>query len=203
MGIVVDLIIIAFIVLSTFFAYKKGLIAQAIKLCAVVIALVATLILYRPVAGFIINTTNIDESIENSIYEKTYQIMINKDNTTESEQGLIEQATSGTIRQTAKDMSTQIINLAVILILFFGIKIALKFVTIIADKVAKLPILNKFNKAGGLIYGLLRGFVIVYACFLLIGFVGKIDENNFLHKSVKESTIGKVMYENNVLNVLL
>ena len=57
MGILIDIIIIAIVVLSTFLAYKKGLIAQAIKLLAVIIAVIATLLLYRPVANFIINTT--------------------------------------------------------------------------------------------------------------------------------------------------
>ena len=64
MGILVDVIIIALVVLSTFLAYKKGLVAQAIKLCAVIIAVIATLLFYRPVANFIINNTDIDETIK-------------------------------------------------------------------------------------------------------------------------------------------
>ena len=74
MGILVDVIIIALVVLSTFLAYKKGLVAQAIKLCAVIIAVIATLLFYRPVANFIINNTDIDETIQNSIYERAYGV---------------------------------------------------------------------------------------------------------------------------------
>ena len=203
MGILVDIIIVAVVVLSTVLAYKKGLIAQAIKLCAVIIAIIATLLFYRPVANFIINTTNIDETIQNSIYERAYEVSTQRKNGEDAEKDLIEGAKLAGIQQTSREWSIQIINVGVILILFFGIKIALRFVTALADAVAKLPILNKLNKVGGLIYGILRGIVIVYACLLLISFVGKIDDHSFTHTAVEQSNLGKTMYENNILNVLL
>lgn len=203
MGILVDIIIVAVVVLSTVLAYKKGLIAQAIKLCAVIIAIIATLLFYRPVANFIINTTNIDETIQNSIYERAYEVSTQRKNGEDAEKDLIEGAKLAGIQQTSRELSIQIINVGVILILFFGIKIALRFVTALADAVAKLPILNKLNKVGGLIYGILRGIVIVYACLLLISFVGKIDDHSFTHTAVEQSNLGKTMYENNILNVLL
>ena len=80
MGFLVDVIIVALVVLSTFLAYKKGLVAQAIKLCAVIIAIIATLLLYRPVANFVIDNTEIDETIQNSIYERTYDVAKQKTN---------------------------------------------------------------------------------------------------------------------------
>ena len=203
MGILVDIIIVVVVVLSTVLAYKKGLIAQAIKLCAVIIAIIATLLFYRPVANFIINTTNIDETIQNSIYERAYEVSTQRKNGEDAEKDLIEGAKLAGIQQTSRELSIQIINVGVILILFFGIKIALRFVTALADAVAKLPILNKLNKVGGLIYGILRGIVIVYACLLLINFVGKIDDHSFTHTAVEQSNLGKTMYENNILNVLL
>lgn len=203
MGILVDVIIIALVVLSTFLAYKKGLVAQAIKLCAVIIAVIATLLFYRPVANFIINNTDIDETIQNSIYERAYDVAKQKTNNENPETDIVEGAKLAGIQHTSRELSIQIINVAVILILFFGIKIALRFVTALANAVAKLPILNKLNKVGGIIYGLIRGIVIVYACLLLISFIGKVDDTSVLHKTVEQSNIGKTMYENNILNILL
>lgn len=203
MGILVDVIIIALVVLSTFLAYKKGLVAQAIKLCAVIIAVIATLLFYRTVANFIINNTDIDETIQNSIYERAYDVAKQKTNNENPETDIVEGAKLAGIQHTSRELSIQIINIAVILILFFGIKIALRFVTALANAVAKLPILNKLNKVGGLIYGLIRGIVIVYACLLLISFIGKVDDTSVLHKTVEQSNIGKTMYENNILNILL
>lgn len=203
MGILVDIIIISFIILSTILAYKKGLIAQAIKLCAMLVAVVITLLVYRPVANFIIDTTNIDETLQNGIYERSYELMVNKEQDPEKSNSIIEQATNGTLQHSSRELAIQIINIAVIIILFFGIKITLRFISSFANAVSKLPIINKLNKVGGIIYGLIRGIIIVYACLLLIGFIGKIDKANFLHKSINESNIGKVMYQNNILNGLL
>ena len=37
---------------------------------------------------------------------------------------------------------------------------------------------SRNDKAGGIIYGLLRGLIITYVALLLIGFAGQINENN-------------------------
>lgn len=202
MGIIVDIIIVALIVLSTFLAYKKGLAVLAIKLCGVLIAIVVTLLLYKPISNLIIDNTSLDEAIKNGIIEKAQEMANSEDKEDDMVTNAIEQAKTGAIVQTASDISVQVINIGVIIILFFGTKFAMRFVTIIADKVAKLPIINSFNKVGGVVYGLVRGIVIVYACLLLIGFIGQINNKNVLHKSVEESNLGKMMYENNVFNVL-
>ena len=82
MGIVVDLIIIGIVVLSTFLAYRKGLVKLAIGLCAFAISIVATVILYQPISNLVINTTGIDEAIEDAIYEKANDIMTKEQNET-------------------------------------------------------------------------------------------------------------------------
>ena len=201
MGIVLDIIVIAIIVLSTFLAYRKGLAVLAIKLCAVIISLIVTLVLYKPISNFIINTTNIDETIQNAIFEKSFELLGTEDEN-DYTASIIEQTKNNAVENTAKDVSIQIINIGVIAILYFGIKFALRFVTAIANKVANLPIINKFNKAGGILYGIIRGLVIVYTGLLLISFVGKVNPKNFVYKSVEQSNISKMMYDNNIYNVL-
>lgn len=201
MGVIVDLIIIAIVALSTYLAYKKGLVALAIKLCAVVISIVITLLLYKPVSNLIINTTSIDETIQNAILEKATDV-IRQDEESDLSNEVVDFAKDGVLDVKARELSIQIVNTGVIIILFLIIKFLLRFVTVIANKIAKLPIINQFNKAGGLIYGLLRGIIIVYIALLLIGFAGQINQNNKLHKSINESNLGKMMYENNVLNML-
>lgn len=203
MGVVVDIIIIALIALSTFLAYRKGLVALAIKLCAVIIAVVATLLLYKPISNLIINTTNIDETVQNALFDKASESISEGNNDNDVLGSVLVQAKNGALAETTRDLSIKIVNICVIIILFFGIKFALKFVTAIANKVAKLPIINKFNKIGGILYGLIRGFVIVYACLLLIGFIGKVNPKHFLHQNVEQSNIGRAMYENNIFNALL
>ena len=166
MKIIVDLIIIAIILISTFLAYRKGIVKLAISLLAFVISIVLTFILYQPISNLVINGTGIDEMIEDAIYEKANDIM--KEDEKESLTGeIIEQAKNEMLPETARTLAVNIVKGGIIIILFLGIRIGLKFVTFIADLVAKLPILNQVNKVGGLIYGILRGILIVYAILLI------------------------------------
>ena len=146
MSIVVDLIIVAIVLLSTFLAYRKGLITLAIQLVAVVIAILLTLLLYKPVSNVIINLTGIDETIQNAILEEANDIMTNDG---EGSNQVVETIQNNMLPETARTISINIIEGAVILILYIVIRIALKFVTALANLVAKLPILNQFNKLVG------------------------------------------------------
>lgn len=223
MGIIIDIIVILIIALSVYLGYRKGLIALSIKLFAVIIALIATLILYKPISALIINNTNLDENIQNVIIEKannsdeeTNNTSSNKEtaNTnsknettqvTENQEGnIIEQSVEEKILpEVAKELSINIINIGVIIILYFVIKIALHFVTAIANIVAKIPIIKQFNKIGGIIYGLLRGLLLIYVILLVISFAGEINPENKLHNQINQSLLTKEMYQNNILNILI
>ena len=199
MNIVVDLIIVAIILLSTFLAYKKGIITLAIQLVAVVIAIVLTLILYKPVSNVIINVTGIDETIQNAILEEANNIMTNGE---EGSNQVVESIQNNMLPETARTISINIIEGAIILILYIVIRIILRFVTALANLVSKLPILNQLNQLGGIIYGILRGILIVYIILLLVNLSGEIEPQNQVYTAVEGSYIGKVMNENNILDIL-
>lgn len=201
MGIVVDIVIVAIILLSVFLGYRKGLIALAIKLCAFIIAIVIAFILYKPVSNFVINTTNIDETIENSILEKVNDV-IKEDKDKELESELIESAKTGMLPETAKTISDNIVSGGVMILLFIIARIGLIFVTSLANVVAKVPVIKQINKTGGIIYGFLRGTILIYVVLLLISVIGQINPKNSVYLDVNESYIGKIMYENNVLDIL-
>ena len=172
MGIVVDLIIIGIVVLSTFLAYRKGLVKLAIGLCAFAISIVATVILYQPISNLVINTTGIDEAIEDAIYEKANDIMTKEQNETSKQ--IMETTKNDMLPETARNL---------------------------ADAVAKLPILEQLNKVGGILYGIARGLLIIYVGLLVLGIPGKINPNHKVKTSIEQSVLGKTMEQNNVLNV--
>ena len=82
------------------------------------------------------------------------------------------------------------------------IRIILKFVTALANLVSKLPILNQLNQLGGIVYGILRGLLIVYILLLIVNLSGEIEPQNHVYTAVEESYIGKMMNENNILDIL-
>lgn len=200
-GIIVDLIIIAIIGVSTFLAYKKGLIKLAIGLCAFVISIIVTFVLYQPISNLIINTTNIDEAIENAIYEKANDMMHENEDQGELANQVIETTKNAMLPATARNLAVNIVTGGVIIVLFLAIKILLRFVSALADAISKLPIIDQLNQAGGLIYGILRGILIIYVVLLLFNIPGQISPENKVNESIEHSFIGKAMYQNNILNV--
>lgn len=203
MGIVVDLMIIGIVLLSTFLAYRKGMVKLAIGLCAFVISIVVTFVLYRPIANLIINVTSIDEAIEDTIYEKANDILKDEEDTAQDNltSQIVEDAKNEMLPETARALAVNIVRGGVMIVLFIAIRIALIFVTVLADAIAKLPIINQINKTTGMLYGVIRGILVVYVALLILTIPGKMNPNNFLNSSVEQSILGKVMYENNVLNV--
>ena len=107
------------------------------------------------------------------------------------------------VPEVAKELTYNIIRAGVMLILYILIKIVLRFVTALADIIAKLPILKQCNELGGAIYGIIRGLLIIYVALMIINFIGQINPQNKIHKKIEESYIAKEMYNKNVIELLV
>lgn len=200
MGIIVDIIIILIILASTYLGYKKGLVSLAVHLIAFLITLVVVAILYRPIGNIIIKNTNLDENIQTTIQE-----MVEKTVSTEKEEGiqnaLIESAKQGILPEASKTLAENIIYGATMLILFIAVRIALIFVTALANLVAKLPILKQFNELGGIVYGLLRGLLVIYAILMIINLTSTLNPKGNIQAAIESSHLAKAMINYNVLQV--
>lgn len=201
MGIIVDLVLIGIVVLSTFLAYRKGLVKLAIGLCAFAISIVATLVLYQPISNLVINFTTIDEAIEDAIYEKTTEVIQENTNQDQITGQLVEDAKNNMLPETARNLAMNIVRGSVMILLFVVIRIALRFITAIADAIAKLPVINQLNKTTGMVYGIIRGILIVYVLLLIASIPGKINPSNPVNEAIDNSLLGKTIYENNALTI--
>ena len=203
MGILVDVIIVAIVAISTFLAYKKGLINVAVGLFAFIISLVVAFVLYQPIANFVINVTNIDETVQNAIYEKTNDIMQNQtqNNSNELSNQLIEAASNNMLPETSRTIAINIVRGGVMIILLVGTRIGLIFVKTIANFVAKLPIIEQFDKLGGAIFGFLRGILFIFVILLILMIPFNMNSLTKVSQAIDQSYIGKTMYEKNILQV--
>lgn len=151
MWIIFDLLIVGIIALSTFIGYKQGVVKAAIKILSFFIAIIVALALYKPVSNVIVNNTSIDDSIKNTIIEK-----IKPEGIESSEEIAIENTltnkiigkANNTIEEIANIFSIKLIETGVLLLLYIVIRISLKFISVLADLIAKLPILKQINKTG-------------------------------------------------------
>lgn len=202
MGIIIDIIIILFILASIYLGYKKGLISLGIHLCAFLIAIVVTFVLYRPIGNVIIHTTQIDEKLQEAI-QVNVEKLIQEDSNNEITNSLIESAKNGILPETSRNLAINIIYGITMLLLFAIVRICLIFINALADTIAKLPILNQFNQLGGILYGLLRGLIITYAILMIINLVITINPKGNVYKIMNETYLAKAMSTYNIFHVFL
>lgn len=192
MGIIIDIVIILFILASIYLGYKKGLISLGIQLFAFIISLIITLILYRPIGSMIINTTQLDEKLQEIIQVNAESVISeNSDNKITNE--LIESAKNGMLPEVSRSLAINIIYGVTMLVLFIVSRICLIFIKSLSDLIAKLPIINQFNKLGGVLYGLLRGLLIVYAIIMIMNLMITFNPKGSLNEIMNETYLTKMI----------
>ena len=204
MGIIVDLILIAFFILFIFVGYKKGLAGSLIKLCSFVIALILALALYNPVANAIKDNTQIDENIKSTIVEtfgqqeQTQEENMPKD-LVQNISSEIENATAEAVNNTAQSISDTIINIGAGIVIFIVARLLLIIVSIFAKQIVKLPIIGLVDKVGGIAYGAVEGIVIIHIVLGLISLSSLIWVDNAVVTAITNSGIGSFLYNNNII----
>ena len=211
MGIVLDLILLASLALSIFFGYKKGFIGVAFNLCAFLVAIIVTWALFNPVTNIVINNTEIDEEIKNAIVEKGVIKQEQKDKEENKVSDFIGQyittpitdTTNNVVEETAKVISEKIVAIGVAIVLFIIVRLALILLKFIAEAIAKLPIIKQCNKAGGLVYGAIRGMFMIYTFLAILFLIMSVNNSGTIAKMINSSIISKILYENNlILNII-
>lgn len=208
---VVDLIIIAILALCIFMGYKKGLAQCAIKVLSFFIALIIAVMLFKPISLIVINNTQIDENIQTSIIQMFEKEEKNDENSNKEKSSPIieymsnevEKATqekkNEIVNSVAKEISLKIINIFTFIILFIIARIALIFVKALTDLITKLPLIKQCDKIGGILYGILQGFIIIFVGFALITFVSTMINKYSLLELINQSYIGNILCNNNIL----
>ena len=210
MGLILDLVIIAIIALNVFICYKKGLVKLAVGLIAVLASIILAVILYKPVSNMIVEKTEIDDKIENTIIENF---------TTNIEEGkedsgflkYIEKYVDDTVNKTKNEIvieaadiiSVKVINICVILAIFIIARVVLILLTFITDIITSLPILKQFNEVGGVIYGIVKALLIIYLILAIAFFIVYTTGNVTLSDAITSSFITKFFYNHNLLLTIL
>ena len=195
MGILIDIILIAILLISAFLGYKRGLVKLGANLFAGIIAIVVTLILFRPIAGAIIKNTTLDEKMKNIIIENASSFGANSNEDNNITEQLTNEVKNQMIPQEAEKIAISAIYAITSVVLFVVVKIILSIVISLIDGIARLPILKQFNEIGGMAYGILRGILIVFIVILLMGVYTKIKPESTLNYNIQKSYITKTINE--------
>lgn len=208
MGIILDLIIVAIIASNIFICYKKGLVKLAVGLVAVLVAIILSVILYKPVSNLIIKNTGIDKKIENVIIENFSADTQNGGETKyvgvidyleKYANDAVTKTQNEIVYETAGTMAVKITNIIVLLAIFIIVRAVLVLLTFVSDAITSLPLIKQCNEVGGVIYGIIKALLIVYILLAIVFLIVLVSGNSTISDMISSSHITKFFYENNLL----
>ena len=220
-GILVDLVIISMIISNAFWGYRKGLVSVVFKIITFIISLLIVFVLYKPVSQSIINSTELDEKLAVALEENLTGLTIAEGSnevftvtgTNTVSEGMVElirsfvaealeRSEANPVRYVSEKLAVFMIQTGTFLLLFILSRGVLLFVKFAAELIANLPIIKMFNKSGGLVYGIIKGFFMVYLILAVFSLISPIIYEYGIIQSILDSSLGSNMYNNNlILNV--
>ena len=175
MSFLIDILVCLFIFITIYINSKKGLIEVAYKIVAFFIAIIISLILFKPISALLINNTNIDEYVNNYVVS-TIDKDSNEEKTENKENNSIpkifDNAINSAKQETTQAVSISITNIVINIISFIAVfiitRIILIFLHIFSEAIGNLPLIKQFNHIGGLLYGILKSFIIIFIILALV-----------------------------------
>lgn len=193
-----DLIIFAIIAAAAIWGLKSGFVRAVFHLGYYIISTIAALIFYPLVSELLM-----DSALSRYIHDKIILPRVSVDTGALNLPAFLQRvvaegvdSTTQTIAASLTEMAIKIICFAVVFIL---VRFGLKFVVKILDSIAKLPLLKQFNKLGGLVVGILNGFVL---CYLVLA-LSSVFANDKIYQMITNSQFAVKLYENNLLLKLI
>ena len=209
MGIITDVILFSIIVLNVFIGYKKGLIKVALNIFAFFIAIIATLILFKPISNLVINNTQIDDKIKEAIIITASRNQEPKESNENNRfiqeyieneiKSKAEEVKNSAIESIAGAISIRAVEILTWIILFIVIRIALILLKFLSETISEIPIIKQFNEIGGIVYGIIKSAVIIIFILTIIFIISSIYGNGKINDAIEESYVTKFLYNNNIV----
>ena len=114
-------------------------------------------------------------------------------------QEALKKSASNVVEYVSQSIAIKMIRVGTILLLFIVSRFFLLFIRFLAEIIANLPIIKMFNRSGGLIYGIIKGFLIVYIILGVFSLASPLIANWGVLDAIQDSTLGRKMYNDNII----
>lgn len=206
---IIDILIVITIIVAIIIGRIRGFMKCLIGIASAALSIILALLFYRTVGDIIINNTEIDNSIKNTIVSnigvgnvdinanknlpKAYTEYVNKANSE------INEVKNDIQDNIAFKIANEIIYALSYILIFLLIKVIAILLTFFSKIVEKLPVFKQINDIGGVIIGFLHGVLLVYITVSIISVISPLIKNKELTNQIEESHIGNYIYNNNIL----
>jgi len=222
-AIIADIALVCTFIISIFAAFRKGFTFLVFNFICLLITIVAVLVLCKPVTNFVYDNTGIDEffskHIKNTIgdfieeqLEKGDHINTGKTNIArpiaEKINDYIDEAEEKAVKNVSSYVADKlayiVIFALVVIFLCIVIRISTIFLRAVLYFISELPIIHSIDKIGGIVYGVIRGYIIVYLILAILSLLCPIMANTGIIAAINHSRFCAKFYNHNIfLNLFL
>ncbi len=214
---ILDIIILVFIALQAVLGYVKGIVKSLFDLVGYLLAVAVTYFFYNPVKALLIEATPLDEQIATFVAERLKALGATSVQATVSTADLnamaklplpenIKKAISdfltGTVSSVSQNVTTEVTNFLMTIIavvsVFIVTIIVIKIVVSMLDIIANLPVISTFNKVGGVLFGLVKSYIIISLLFLVFIMFFSTSGNQALNTMIDQSLLSPFFINYNV-----
>lgn len=227
--VILDILIVLFMCAIALISYKKGLTASLFKIIGFVLSIIVVIVLHKPLANFIVNNTQLDETIEKQIVfmmsEKTgvseeemvtaESVELEVDAATNSVpkaigdfvqnkmDEVVEDAKTNVVNATARAIALAVVDLVATLVLFIGTNVIVILLKIFTSIFTSLPVIHQVDQLGGLIYGIVEAFFIVYVLLAILSLIVPLTGDAGITEAINKTMFLSKLYNNNLLLKLI
>ncbi len=214
-GILVDLVIISILISNSYWGYRRGLVAVLFKVLVFVVSLLIVFLLYKPVSNTIMENTQLDEWLSTAIRSNLEGTTLNDGNLLEPTESnfsvavveminsfvteALELAEVDPVGYVSIQLAQFMIRVGTMLLLFMLSRFFLLFIRFAAELIGNLPFIKLFNKSGGLVYGIVKGFLTIYLILAIFSVVSPLISSWGIISAIEDSTLGSKMYNDNII----
>lgn len=210
-----DIIILIVIGLNGLLGLKKGLILSVFNLVGFILAIYIAKMYYPVASKFIINNPNFIAKVKDYVSGRVNTIAdgVSKSNGMDSivdafklpkpiNEGIINN--SSTIIETGKanianSLTVFFINILSMVIIFLIARLIIHLLVMLLNSIAQLPVLKQFNSTTGLVFGILKGVLVVYIAFAILTPIISMYPDGNIAEYTYQSTLGQFFYKKNII----
>lgn len=197
----VDIIALVLALLCIVSGIKRGFVKAFFGTLSFIFALILTFSFSDQACKFVAGS-----ELGKSIYEKTAVKIVDAPETENEtffdelidKKGIIEKANEAQM-SVSEEIGNTVIKLLTTALLFIGFSLLLKLLSLLLDLAAKLPIIKGFNKAGGLVAGIINAYIVLTVFSCLMTFLGASAVSETVTRQMAESKAVTWFYLNNPL----
>lgn len=193
-----DIILFTIIGLFAVYGFKKGFVNSVVEMVSLVAVAVLAWFLY-PIIFDMLVSFGVDMSFADKIGE-SINVYMNGDEAVilpQEIQNLIEAGKTEAVNSAARGIADTVLRVGTFAAVLITARLCIWTVAKVMNLVVSTPGISFVNRSAGMLIGAIYGIAVIYIILSMVYAASPMNGVYEINKMISQSTIAKIMYENN------